>query len=114
MVISFSAHNIGSVEALRTCRPAWTTTPRRRLDGDIDADMFFGLFLDERYHVRIARIIYAGTNTPALDGLASRRIGFGDEDFGGPGRMRTEYRQRTYRSRAGDQDGAAGLDGAPV
>ena len=57
------------------------------LDRHVDANILFGLVLDARHDVGGARVIDAGANAPVLDGLAPRRVRFGNEDFGGAGRM---------------------------
>src|SRR6202043_906796 len=82
------------------------------LDGDVDAYVLFGLFLDERDNIRGFGIVDSGANAPALDRLSSRRIWLGNEDLGRAGSMRAQDSQRTDWAGSGDQDGAAGLDSA--
>src|SRR5579859_1560591 len=82
------------------------------LDRDVDADVLFGLLLDERCDIGGSRIMDSGANAPALDRPPSRGVRLGNEYLGRAGGMRAQDRQRTDRAGAGNQDGAAGLDPA--
>src|SRR4029078_8268704 len=93
---------------------AQTVFPADALDRHVDANILFGLVLDARHDVGGARVIDAGANAPVLDGLAPRRVRFGNEDFGGAGRMGAEDRQGADRPGAGNQHRAAGLNPAPI
>src|SRR5260370_33681443 len=84
------------------------------LDGDVDADVLFGLFLDKRDDIRGSGIIDSGANTPALDRLSSRGIWLGNKDLGRAGSMRAQDRQRPDWTGSGDQDCTAGLDTAAI
>src|SRR5436190_12235675 len=84
------------------------------LDGDVDADVLFGLSLDEHDDIRGSGIIDSCADAPALDRLSPRGIWLGNEDLGCAGGMRAQDRQRADRAGSGDQDGAAGLDTAAI